>query len=610
MQVHRMTGKGAPPAPRQAITRAATGVTIGVAILPALLTPVPLQGQIHRSPPPPGATTHTVVPGSRYEASGLRSWFFGSGFRDIWASPVEVEVLDLDREIGGLTVTETGGYGQTFTLEFRGRDGLDYAVRSLDKDPTRRMDPLLRNTLVADIVQDQTSSFLPTAGLVVDPLLAAAGILYPKHKLVVVPDDPRLGEFRKDYAGLIGMFVERPQEGPDGTPGFAGSTRISGTDTFLEELEEAECDRADAREYLKARFIDMLVGDRDRHEGQWRWARYPSGSGGASSPGEASDEQCHVWRPIPEDRDQAFIYPDGVMMAFYRRIDYRMVKFGPEYPSLHGLTFNGWELDRRLLSGFDEVVWVEVAEELKSELTDAVIEDAVRRLPEPHYSEVGEWLTRSLKTRRDALTEEVLDFYRLISREVEITATDRDERAVFEHLPGGGLTLAVAFADGDEQSPYFHRIFDPSVTDEVRLFLRGGDDRVEIRGDKGDIRVRAIGGGGDDAFVNSSHATRSRTRIYDARGDNRYEGRIKLDESDFQRPPASNLVHRHALDWGSIQRQVPFVAYSPDVGAQLGLVWSMDQYGFRKVPWFSRNTFQVSMATNDFEPFITWDGRF
>ncbi len=55
----------------------------------------------------------------------------------------------------------------------------------------------------------------------------------------MVPDDPRLGEFREDHAGLIGMFIDRPQEGLDNTPGFAGSTRISGTETFLEELEEA-----------------------------------------------------------------------------------------------------------------------------------------------------------------------------------------------------------------------------------------------------------------------------------------------------------------------------------------------------------------------------------
>ncbi len=570
-----------------------------VCVLAALMAPTSLAAQIHRSSPPAGAITHTVVPGARYEAKGIRRWFFGGGYRGIWATPVEVSVLDLDNEMGGLTVTETGGYGQTYTLEFRGADGLDYAVRSLDKDPTRRMDPLLKGTLVASLVQDQTSGFLPTAGLVVDPLLEAAGLLYPKHKLVVVPDDPRLGEFRDDYAGLIGMFVERPQEGADNTAGFGGSTRISGTDTFLEELEEGSCERADSREYLKARLLDFVVGDRDRHEGQWRWAQYPDGPG------------CHVWRPIPEDRDQAFIYNDGVMMEIYRMIDPRMVKFEDEYPEPYGLTFNGWEVDRRVLSELDQPVWIQVAEELRQDLSDAVIEDAVRRLPDSHYALRGRWIERSLKARRDALTGFALEYYRLISAATEITATDRDEVAVFEHHSNGNLSLSITYADGPRSgAPYFQRTFRPSVTDEVRVFLRGGEDRAEVRGASGQILVRAIGGGGDDVFVNESAAGKARTRFYDARGDNLFEGSAKIDEVRFDPPPASNLIHRNALDWGGIKRFLPFVTYSPDVGATFGALFGADRYGFRKVPWHGRHTAQIGVTSVGPEFLLALDSRF
>ena len=557
------------------------------------------QIQIHLSPPPAGARTHTVVPGARYEAEGLRRWFFGGGYRDIWTTPVEIPVLDLDNEVGGLTVTGTGGYGQTYTLEFRGADGLDYGVRSLDKDPTRRMDSLLIGTPVASIVQDQTSGFLPTAGPVVDHLLEAAGLLHPKHKLVVVPDDPRLGEFREQYAGLIGMFVDRPQEGPDETAGFGGSRRISGTDTFFEELEEGSCERAETKEYLKARFLDILVGDRDRHEGQWRWAQYPDGPG------------CYVWRPIPEDRDQAFIANDGVMMSAYRMVDPRMVKFEAEYPKVYGLTFNGWEVDRRLLGEFDEPVWIEVVEELQRNLPDALIEDAVRKLPEGHYALRGPWIARTLKARRDALLGTALEYYRLISAATEITATDRDEVAVFEHHQNGNLSLSITYADGPRsEAPYFQRTFRPSDTKEVRVFLQGGEDRAEVRGTSGKIVVRAIGGGGDDVFVNESSAPKGRTRFYDARGDNRFEGPAKIDEAPFEAPPASNLIHRHALDWGGINRFLPLATYSPDVGLKLGFLFGVDRYGFRKVPWQSRHTFQGGVTSVGPELLFQWDSRF
>ncbi|MDX1579487.1 MAG: hypothetical protein R3266_13460, partial [Gemmatimonadota bacterium] len=465
-------------------------LAVAVAMTPALA-----EGQLERTVPPPDADTITAAITDRYERGGLGRWFYGGGYRKVWATPIQIPVLDLDFA-GGLTPVETGGYGQTTTLEFLGADGLEYAVRSIDKDPTRRLDSLFQGTIVARIVQDQVGQFLPTAGLVVDPLLEASNLPHPKHRLVVIPDDPRLGEYRERFAGLIGMLTDRPQEGPDDTPGFAGSSRIVGTDTFLDELEEGDCDRADLRGYLKARYLDIVIGDRDRHEGQWRWARYPDGP------------DCYLWRTIPEDRDQAFILNDGFMMSLYRLVRPQQVKYGPAYPNLKGLTFNAWELDRQLLVALDEPVWAEVAAELQSQLTDEVIEAAVRRLPEPHYALRGAFLERSLKARRDALREEALDYYRLISRQAEIKATDRDEIAVFEHLDDGDLRVTIRYREGPRSgSPYFDRTFERGVTSEVRLRLQGGDDVVEVRGGRGRIKVRAIGGGGDDRFANLSRAS-------------------------------------------------------------------------------------------------------
>lgn len=563
----------------------------------ALAAP-PAQAQIARSSPPRGATVHTVVPGARYEAGGLKRWFLGGAYRDIWATPVEVPVLDLDTVAGGLTVTGTGGYGQTFTLEFIGADGLEYAVRSLDKDPTRRLDPELQGTVVAAIVQDQTAAFLPTAGLVVDPLLEAAGLLYPRHRLVVVPDDPRLGEYREAYAGLIGMLVDRPQEREGNRPGFAGSDRIVNTGTFLDELEEGDCDRVAAHEYLEARLVDMVVGDRDRHAGQWMWARFPDGPG------------CFVWRPIPEDRDQAFIRNDGVLMWAYRRVRPQQVKFEATYPSLLGLTFNGWELDRQLLVGLDEAEWIEAAAELRRRLTDEVIETAVHRLPPPHYELRGPFLERSLKARRDALGDEAVAYYRMISRQAEIKATDRDERVSFRHEPDGDLTVSISYLSGPRgDAPYFTRRFHRGETSEVRVYLQGGDDEVEVTGGSGGIRVRAIGGGGDDRFANTSRAGAGRTRFYDDRGENAFEGRAAVDRRTFVRPPANNLVHEHALDWGGIHAIFPVLTYSPDLGLYGGAVAGFTRYGFRKVPWSASHQLRGGITSSGPEFLIGWDAR-
>ena len=360
--------------------------------------------RIHRSIPPPGAKTHVVVPGERFRAGGFHRWFYGSNYRDLWTTPVEVVVLDLGRVGGGLTPLRTGGFGQSISLHFTGEDGRRYTVRSLDKDPTKRIWDELKDTIVDDVLQDLISALLPTGALVVDPLMEATGILHSKHTLVVIPDDPRLGEYHEEFAGLIGMLQEHPSEGPDDTPGFAGSRRISGTERLWEHLEESPCNRVDARAYLKAKLMDLFIGDKDRHYGQWRWAQFPDGD-------------CYTWLPIPEDRDQAFIGFKGFAMAMARKRLPRQITFGDKYPSLVGLSTTGWETDREFLSELNKTAWDSVVTAFRRDLPDSVIEDAVRKLPPPYYKMIGEALTQALKSRRDALPEFVNRYYELITRQ-------------------------------------------------------------------------------------------------------------------------------------------------------------------------------------------------
>ena len=560
--------------------------------------------RIHRSVPPPGARTHLVVPGERFRAGSFHRWFYGDNYRDLWTTPIEVPVLDLDGVGGGLTPLRTGGDGQTVSLHFTGNDGVRYSVRSLDKDPTWRLTPGLRNSVVSEVLQDLISALLPTGALVVDPLLEAAGILHSKHSLVVIPDDPRLGEYREMFAGLIGSLQLHPSEGPDDTPGFAGSRKVSGTENMLDDLEDCACERVDARAFLKARLMDFVVGDGDRHPGQWRWARFPDGD-------------RYVWIPVPEDRDQAFIYHGGVAMKLVRKVIPRAIRFRDSYPTVIGLSTNGWELDRQLLAGLDRAAWDEVAGSLRAALADPVIDDAVGRLPAAYHELVGERLAEALRTRRDELPGYAARYYDLISRKVDIMATDEDEYARFEHLPNGDLQVRIGVLgdSGEELEPlHFERTFRPAETREVRLYLRGGADRAEISGAEGRITVRIDGGGGGDTFTNASDAGASKTYFYDYRGNNVFAaGRgASIDERSYQRPPASTQPRRpstarYALDWGKETAMYPAVWYDPDLGMFARLVHSRTYYGFRKGPFASRHTFALGMASRDYTPFASYE---
>ena len=558
--------------------------------------------RIHRSIPPEGAKAHMVVPGERFRAGAFKRWFYGSNYRDLWTTPIEVKVLDLDSVGGGLTPLRTGGFGQSISLHFTGEDGRRYTVRSLDKDPTKRIWDELKGTIADDLLQDMISALLPAGALITDPLMEATGILHSRHTLVVLPDDPRLGEYREEFAGLVGTLQEHPSEGPDDTPGFAGSRKISGTEKLWERMEKTPRNRVDARAYLKAKLMDFLIGDKDRHFGQWRWARFPDGDG-------------HTWVVIPEDRDQAFIDFDGFAMAVARRGLPRQIEFGDEYPSLVGLSTTGWEMDREYLVELDRATWDSVVAEFRGNLPDTVIEEAVRRLPAPYYQMIGAGLTRALKSRRDRLPEFAGRYYELITREAEIQATDKDEYLLCEHMPGGELAVRIGRTEGPgggRAAPYFQRTFSPQETREVRIYLRGGDDSAEVSGAEGRIAVRIDGGGGDDSFTNSSRSSASRTRFYDYRGDNRFvRGRgARVDESPWKRPPSPVLRARYALDWGLQTIAYPVFVATPDLGVFVGGVASRQYFGYRKDPFSSNHSISAGLAINRREPFVSYSGTF
>src|SRR2546426_530523 len=144
---------------------------------------------VQASPPPrvaaPGSVTVTARP--PYGAGWVHRVMLGRHYRDLWTTPVRVEVLDLARVAGGLTPTKRGGGRQTRSLRFQSADGRTYVFRSVDKDPAGAMPPELRGTFVQDIVQDQISSSHPAGGLVVAPLLAAAGGVHVGARPFVLP---------------------------------------------------------------------------------------------------------------------------------------------------------------------------------------------------------------------------------------------------------------------------------------------------------------------------------------------------------------------------------------------------------------------------------------
>lgn len=567
-------------APRAALSAAC----LAVAVLAGLASTAPAQER------------RTVVAGAKYRAGGFIRFWLGADYRDVWATPVSVEVLDLAREAGGLRPVRRIGGQQTKGLALAGADGRSYTFRGLEKDSSHLLDavdPELKNTVVAKMLDMLMAAQHPASELVACGLLEPAGVPCPPWRLVVLPDDPALGQFREDLAGAVGVFAPYPQAERDGVPGFLGATEIVDHLEMYRRLEAGEAE-VDADALLRARLLDVLMGDWDRHRKQWRWARVP---------GKAR------FVPIPEDRDQAFSRYEGFALDRARGTDPRFQEFGPRYAGIGGLTYNGAEQDRQLLVGFTREDFVAAAKSIQAALTDEAIEAAVRRMPPEWYALDGARLVRDLLSRRDSLHEAAARYHEHLAGVVDVRLTKLDERVEAVRRPNGDLEVSVHVIGKDAQSGRrtFHRVFDADETKEVRFYTAGGNDVVEVTGEGKGPLVRMIGGPGDDTL---DAAGSDRARMSDAEGRNQALG-ASLDSRPYEPPPPpKNAPWIPPRDFTRETYGMPWVSWSGDLGLFLGYGIETQSFGFRRAPYANGHRVRAGWAFGQGSARLDYQGIF
>ena len=386
-------------------------------------------------------------------------------------------VLDL----GDLTPVQQVGQLQTAGLAFESVDGRRYWFRSLHKEPDRALPAEWRQGWTSHLIRDRTAMTHPAAAVVRARLAAAGGIPTPPVRLVVMPDDPKLGPYRTTFANRMGTIEEFPRPADGGRTAYMGADQIVNTQTLWTMRLADPGVEIDARAFLRARILDLFIGDYDRNHEQWRWVHVP---------GQAA------FVPLPEDPDMAFARQDGFVMARLRGHEPRFQVFSERYPKAAEAELGQADVDRWILPPLDRAAFRAEAESLQAAFTDAVIEDAVRTMPAEWQALNGEALASALKARRNGLVQDIDRMYLFLSRVVEIHATDAAEIVTLRRVDGG-VDLKIALAARPE-APYFHRTFDPRETRELRVYLHGGDDRLVNEAGRGEIRLRVMSGAGRD----------------------------------------------------------------------------------------------------------------
>ncbi|MBK9099230.1 MAG: BamA/TamA family outer membrane protein [bacterium] len=546
--------------------------------------------------------TEIVVAGD-YDASGFTRFFAGDHWRNLWISPIKVPVLDLKKFAGGLAPYEKGGGLQTKSLKFIGNDGKEYRFRSIDKDVTRSLPPDFKESVVAEAMQDQISVTMPASSVITSLLMDSIGILNAKTAICIMPDDELLGEFREEFAGVLGTIEENPEDYKNESLNFAGADKIINTFKLYGELQEDNDEKVDAVEFLKARLFDVFIGDRDRHAGQWNWAGYKNG-------------KKRIWKPIPKDRDFAFPLYDGLFPTVMTVAITSMVHFDYDMPAMLDMTWEGRHLDRRLLSSLDKPIWDSVAVYMQSKFTDETIEQAVSQMPKEYYQIEGEHLIAKLKSRRDQLKSASDEYYNWVSKYVDVYCSDKDEYAEIKRVNDTFTEVTIFKRDKEtgnkKESIVYNRLLENSVTDELRLHMFGGDDFVIVTGEVQEgMRIIIEGGDGKDELIDSSNVqgyflsitplqtTKTMTEFYDSgkktifiEGEGTYtnDEEYILPEDPQQR--YEPVIEDRFRDYNVL---VPF-EYNTDDGFILGLGGRINYYDFRKLPFAHRYELTGSYA--------------
>lgn len=527
-----------------------------------------------------------VVAGEEYEASGFKEIFLGWHYRKTWATPISTNYLNLDTVFGGLTPIKRGGGRQTTSLKFKAENGCEYVFRSVNKDPKKALSYELRETIVADLVKDQTSTQQPYGAIATTKMLDQLGILHPHPVLYVLPPDEKLGPFKEEYANLLGMLEESPKSPGIGCAGFGGSDEVLRSNKLFRKLYKDHDHQVDQTEFALAKVFDIFVGDWGRHEDNWKWAGYSRGKN-------------MVYKPIPRDRDHVFSVWDGLLpwLADRKWAKTSGDHFGFKVHDIRSLTWSARHIDRVLLTDVSKEEWLQQSSIVQNTLTDQVIESSIKNMPLEIYEVSGKEIEEKLKARRVDLDTYVLDYYYLLARYVDVLGSSKREIFRLKRLPDHSINVRVT--NKKETKELYNRTFYPKETKEVRLYGLGNEDEFYLTGESDkSILVRVIGGEDKDKIMDESmvKGSRKKTRIYE-----------NDPGSTINPGTEGKSIHSWNENLYKYNRQafayntyfpLPFLGYNADDGLIIGLGVTFKRQKFGKEDFSAKHRLDVRGSTS------------
>lgn len=503
--------------------------------------------------------------------SSLHRTFFGENYRKEWAAPTTLPIIRISEIKGGLTPVQRGGGKQSTSLRLVDKNGKEWALRSVNKNPELVLPEPLRATFAKDLFVDNMSSQHPYSALVVPVIANAAGVPHANPIIGLVAPDTAFGIFEKDFANTVCLLEEREPGG-----------KSDNSDKMFKELQKDNDNSFDSTTFLKARLLDLFIGDWDRHEDQWRWMPVKYGKG-------------KRYIPVPRDRDQVMHVMEGIFPKAASRpwIAPWLHNFNGPIKRVNWFFMESNFFNKHFLNQFSYSEWMKITNDFVASMTDSVLETALQRLPESSYRIRHDVLLAKWKERRTNLPAAMSDYYRFVNKVVDIQTTDKNEFVSLTDATNNGLQVSISkiSKDGEVKDLLYNRTFYHDTTREINFYLYKGDDSVYVN-DNSNIKIRIIGKKGDKVY-NVAESKR-RIQLYGRETGITFTG----NDGKLNKHLSEDSTNTAYVPTNPYNKVIPIIAagYNNDDGILLGASVRFVNQGFRKRPYASMQQFSLLHA--------------
>lgn len=524
------------------------------------------------------------------QKSKFYKFLWGQHYREYYGLPIQAKSVKLDTLFGGVKPTISGGGNQSESLRLEDKNGKDYVMRALKKNAPRFLQSIFRDqnavagfqdTYAEEFIYDFYTSGHPFTPFIIGNLADKIGIYHSNPKLYFIPKQNRLGKFNDSFGDKLYLVEERQTDEHLDLESYGKPKAVLGTDDVLANIRKDEKYQVDEEAYIKARLFDMLIGDWDRHQDQWRWSEFEQGD-------------KVIYKPIPRDRDQAFAKVDGNLISLLLNIPgvRHITNFEADYPSEKWFNFSAHSLDVAFIKNATEDDWKKQVNYIISELTDEAIDEAFSKLPsEIKDDETTNEIKTKLKFRKKGLENFALSYYDLLQKRIILTGTDKKDKFLIERLSEGNTKVSWFRLKKDGEEFQFSKTYNKKQTKEIWIYGLDDDDQFEVKGKaKNNIIIRLIGGQNHDNYVVENG---KKVKIYDYKS--------KKNTVNAENCTAIHLKDDYELNEYHYKKPkynhtflLPMIGFNPDDGVKIGGTYSYVKQGFINNPYTAKHNLSAN----------------